>query len=179
MEGKLSDLPYDIYSDWNDVKRQYNRPQYPAGIYDWDKAENLFSKPSTKFPILILPYDIEDNEGNVLPNGFYILALSVSRTKLYFVQANNIIAEIPVVKLVEKMETREEREKEAALKAKVIMLKEKNKRKDKIMAAQEELEAYQNSRLYSAKAEISDSGEGYYNVKYEEGIFRAYGVIKK
>jgi hypothetical protein len=82
------DLPYDIYSDWNDVKRQYNRPQYPAGIYEWDKSANLFSKPSTKFPILILPYDIQDNDGNVLPNGFYILALSNSRTKLFFVQEN-------------------------------------------------------------------------------------------
>jgi hypothetical protein len=173
------DLPYDIYSDWNDVKRQYNRPQYPAGIYEWDKSANLFSKPSTKFPILILPYDIQDNDGNVLPNGFYILALSNSRTKLFFVQENQIIAEIPVVKLVEKMETREEREKEEALKAKVIKLQEKGKRKDKIMAAQEELQAYQNSRLYSAKAEITDSGEGYYNVKYEEGICKAWGVIKK
>ena len=173
------DLPYDIYSDWNDVKRQYNRPQYPAGIYDWDKPENLFSPPASKFPTLILPYDIEDNDGNVLPNGFYMLALSNSRTKLYFVQSNKIIAEIPVVKLVEKMQTKEEVEKEEHLKAKIIKMQEKNKRKEKIMEVQEELEALRNSRLFSAKAEIKDSGKGYYDVKYEEGIFRAYGIIKK
>ncbi|MBR6163277.1 hypothetical protein IKQ26_05275 [bacterium] len=175
----MADLPYDIYSDWNDVRRQYNLPQYPAGIYEWDKNSHLFALPSTKFPVLALPYDIEDGDGNVLPNGFYVVALSNSRTKLYFSQANRIIAEIPVIKLVEKMVTREEMEKEAHLKAKIIEMKEKKKRKDKIMEKEEELRALQEERLYRAKAEITDSGKGYYEVVYEEGIFKAYGIIKK
>ena len=45
--------------------------------------------------------------------------------------------------------------------------------------AEEELRALQVERLYRAKAEISDSGKGYYEVFYEEGIFKAYGIIKK
>lgn len=175
----MADLPYDIYSDWNDVRRQYNNPQYPAGIYEWDKTTHIFALPSTKFPVLALPYDIWDNDGNVLPNGFYVVALSNSRTKLYFTQGNKIIAEIPVIKLVEKMQTREEMEKEAHLKAKIIEMREKKKRKDKIMEKEEELRALQEERLYRAKAEITDSGKGYYEVLYEEGIFKAYGIIKK
>ena len=79
---------------------------YPAtksGLMDEDKGFIKYGYPSTSYPILNMPYVLEDYDGNYIPPGHYQIVLNPNRTMLYFVESNQIKASIPVAKLVEKM----------------------------------------------------------------------------
>ena len=86
-------------------------PNYKSGLLDKDKSFIKFGYPSTNYPILNMPYILEDYEGNTLPPGHYQIVLAPNRKTLYFVESNEIKASIPVANLVEKM-TSEQEEKE-------------------------------------------------------------------
>ena len=87
---------------------------YPAtksGLLDEDKGYIKFGYPASDYPVLNMPYILEDFEGNTLPPGHYQIVLSPDRRTLYFVESNQIKASVPVVKLIEKMVSQEEEKK--------------------------------------------------------------------
>ena len=83
-------------------------PSYKSGLLDEDQGHIKFGYPSTGYPILNMPYVLEDFEGNKLPPGHYQIVLSPNRKMLYFVESNEIKASVPVAKLVEKIVSEEE-----------------------------------------------------------------------
>ena len=95
-------------------------PRKKSGLLDEDKGYIKFGYPSSSFPILNMPYILEDYEGNNIQPGFYEIVLSPNRKTLYFVQSQQIKASIPVANLVEKIVSEEEQRKKLKEKVKLL-----------------------------------------------------------
>ena len=104
-------------------------PSYKSGLLDEEKGYIKFGYPSTGYPILNMPYVLEDFEGNKLPPGHYQIVLSPNRKMLYFVESNEIKASVPVAKLVEKIVSEEEEKERLKEKEKQEKKYKKNPRK--------------------------------------------------
>ena len=48
-------------------------PTYKSGLLDTDKGYVRFGYPSVSYPILNMPYILEDFEGNTLPSEVYVM----------------------------------------------------------------------------------------------------------
>ena len=86
-------------------------PSTKSGLLDKDKAYIKYGYPSSNYPILNMPYILEDYDGNYIPPGHYEIVLSNDRKTLYFVESKIIKASIPVAKLEEKQVNQEEERK--------------------------------------------------------------------
>lgn len=147
-------------------------PNYKSGLLDEDKGYIKFGYPSTGYPILNMPYVMEDFEGNKLPPGHYQIVLSPNRKMLYFVESNEIKASVPVAKLVEKIVSEEE-EKER------LKEKEKQEKKYKKNPRKRPLDQTERKRQASMEAYIDDSNTDYYILNYKNGNIKATGYILK
>ena len=139
-------------------------PSYKSGLLDEEKGYIKFGYPSTGYPILNMPYILEDFEGNKLPPGHYQIVLSPNRKMLYFVESNEIKASVPVAKLVEKVVSDEEEKQEKKYK--------KNPRK-------RPLDQTERKRQASMEASIDDTNTDYYILNYKNGNIKATGYILK
>ena len=147
-------------------------PSYKSGLLDEEKGYIKFGYPSTGYPILNMPYVLEDFEGNKLPPGHYQIVLSPNRKMLYFVESNEIKASVPVAKLVEKIVSEEE-EKER------LKEKEKQEKKYKKNPRKRPLDQTERKRQASMEAYIDDSNTDYYILNYKNGNIKATGYILK
>lgn len=147
-------------------------PNYKSGLLDEDKGYIKYGYSSTDYPILNMPYILEDFEGNTLPPGHYQIVLSPNRKMLYFVESNAIKASIPVANLIEKM-TSEEEEKQR------IQEKEKLAKKYKNNPRKRPLDQTERKRQASMEASIDDSNPEYYILNYKNGSIKAKGYILK
>ena len=148
-------------------------PTYNSGLLDKDKGHIKFGYPSTSYPILNMPYILEDFDGNILPPGHYQIVLSPDRKTFYFVESNQIKASIPVVKIVEKMVSQEEERKR-------IEEKEKLEKKYKNNRRKKPLDQTERKHQASMEATINSSSDSeYYILNYKNGNIKATGYIKK
>ena len=139
---------------------------------DTDKGYVRFGYPSVSYPILNMPYILEDFEGNTLPPGHYQIVLSPDRRTLYFVESNQIKASVPVVKLIEKMVSQEEEKKRIEEQEKIAKKYKNNPRK-------RPLDQTERKKQASMEASIDNSQPEYYILNYKNGNIKATGYIFK
>ena len=148
---------------------------YPAtksGLLDEDKGYIKYGYPSSSYPILNMPYILEDYDGNSIPPGHYEIVLSTDRKTLYFVESNEIKAAVPVAKLVEKaVNIEEEREK--------IKEREKLAKKYKNNKRRKPLDQTERKKQADMEASIDASNAQYYVLHYKNGNIQATGYILK
>ena len=147
-------------------------PTYKSGLLDTDKGYVRFGYPSVSYPILNMPYILEDFEGNTLPPGHYQIVLSPDRRTLYFVESNQIKASVPVVKLIEKMVSQEEEKKRIEEQEKIAEKYKNNPRK-------RPLDQTERKKQASMEASIDNSQPEYYILNYKNGNIKATGYIFK
>ena len=147
-------------------------PTYKSGLLDTDKGYVRFGYPSVSYPILNMPYMLEDFEGNTLPPGHYQIVLSPDRRTLYFVESNQIKASVPVVKLIEKMVSQEEEKKRIEEQEKIAKKYKNNPRK-------RPLDQTERKKQASMEASIDNSQPEYYILNYKNGNIKATGYIFK
>ena len=147
-------------------------PTYKSGLLDTDKGYVRFGYPSDSYPILNMPYILEDFEGNTLPPGHYQIVLSPDRRTLYFVESNQIKASVPVVKLIEKMVSQEEEKKRIEEQEKIAKKYKNNPRK-------RPLDQTERKKQASMEASIDNSQPEYYILNYKNGNIKATGYIFK
>ena len=147
-------------------------PTYKSGLLDTDKGYVRFGYPSVSYPILNMPYILEDFEGNTLPPGHYQIVLSPDRRTLYFVESNQIKASVPVVKLIEKMVSQEEEKKRIEELEKIAKKYKNNPRK-------RPLDQTERKKQASMEASIDNSQPEYYILNYKNGNIKATGYIFK
>lgn len=147
-------------------------PTYKSGLLDEDKGYIKFGYPSSDYPILNMPYILEDYEGNTLPPGHYQIVLSPNRKMLYFVESNMIKASIPVASLIEKMTSQEE-ERERIKEQEKIAKKYKNRPRKR------PLNQTERKRQAGMEASIDDTNPQYYILHYKNGNIQAKGYILK
>ena len=171
-------IAYDFMTDFNGPSRHFPNPMYPSGMYDSEKPVYNFGPESSKYPNMRLPYTLQDEWGNVIPDGFYMVVLSDDRKYLDLYQSNRLRAKVKIVKLVEKMYTQEELDEERE----IIDRLEKAKIKKKLKAqrkAEEDLAGFKERAAANSHAVIEDSGKGYYILKYSCNGKKATGIIQK
>lgn len=171
-------ISYDFMTDFNGIDRHFPQPFYPSGIYDEEKQQYKYGPESTTYPNLTLPCELKDEYGNSIPDGYYMVALSVDMKYLDLYQSNRLRARVKVIKLIEKMYSKEELEEETEILGRLEKARMKNKLK-KIREAEEELEAFKERTAADTYAEIVDSGKGYYILKYKCNGKTATGIIQK
>ena len=170
-------IAYDFMTDFNGIDRHFPQPFYPAGVYDEDKAIRKGPE-STTFPNLTLPCELTDEFGNSIPEGYYMVALSMDMKYLELYQSNRIRARVKVIKLIEQMYTKEELEEENEIIGRLKTAQEKKKLK-KMRKAEEDLIAFKEKTAADTYAEIEDSGKGYYIIRYKCNGKKATGIIQK
>ncbi len=170
-------IAYDFMTDFNGPARHYPAPFYPSGLYE-NETPKKHGPASSEYPNLTLPCTLYDEFGNSIPDGYYMVVLSQDMKYLELYQSNKLKAKVRVAKLVEKMYTDEERTEEDGLIAKLEYYKI-NKKLKKYRKAEEELAAFKERTAADTFAEISDSGKGYYILKYQCRGKIATGIIQK
>lgn len=147
-------------------------PSYKSGLLDTDKGYVRYGYPSTGYPILNMPYILEDFEGNSIPPGHYQIILSPNRKMLYFVESNAIKASVPVARLVEKMVSQQEEMERVKEREKLAKKYKNNPRK-------RPLDQTERKHQASMSASIDDKNPDYYILKYKNGNIEAAGYILK
>lgn len=152
---------------------------YSGGYRDSDKGYVKYGAPSSDYPTLLLVNPIYDNDGNSIAPGYYELSLDSERTMFSLKQSGNIIARIPVFK-IEEDKTQEQAPQPMSYKAQRKADKEQ-KKKDKLRKKQilQGVIPDDTQQIYNnATIEHVDDNGGYYLIKYERGMIRAWGVVK-
>ncbi len=164
-------------------------PMTPSGITIHENPIYRYSIPTDEQPVLIIKDYIPDYNGNFINPGHYQLALSDDKEFLYLIESKNLLAVIPVFKLEEnKNELKKYREKTKDLtksERKELERKErKSKREQKRQDIIEKKYAVTGATLpqkeyIHMEAELNYVKEGgYYLIRYEKGVIRAWGAIK-
>lgn len=154
-------------------RREPIHPPEVSGIGNM-KSIYRYSLKDIDYPILIIPDNISDSKGNIIPKGHYELALSDERDFLILIQSQEAIAVIPVFKVEENKQAF----KEPSRKLKKIKKKEEKERKKtnekraKIGMPPDEEKIYMEAGI-----EYIKDGD-YYLIKYEREAIRAWGAIK-
>ena len=151
-------------------------PQETSGVQDWSKAHVRYSLKESEYPTLTIVTPIFDNGGNVIPAGYYELAISDDRTFFILLQSKEQIAVIPVFKIEE--DANEEKrlnnkEYKKELKKEEKKRKEINEKRDKVGMRHDEEFVYMDASI-----EYCKDGD-YYLIKYERGTLKAWGAIKR
>ena len=147
-------------------------PSVKSGLLDEDKSFIKFGYPSSSYPILNMPYILEDYDGNNIQPGHYEIVLSTDRKMLYFVQSKQIKASIPVANLVEKIVSEEEER---------LRLKEQEKlfKKYKNNPRKRPLDQTERKKQADMSAFLDARNPDYYILKYKNGNIEATGYILK
>ena len=161
-------------------------PMTPSGIDVGQSSIYRYAVPSDEQPVLSIVDYIPDYNGNFIKPGHYQLALSNDKEFLYLIESKELVAVIPVFKLEENQSELKKYRKNLSEEEKKELKKEERakKRKDKIQRIIDRKYAKDNSTQpkkeylhMDATIEYVRQG-GYYLVKYEKGVIRAWGAIK-
>ena len=164
-------------------------PMTPSGITIHENPIYRYSIPTDEQPVLIIKDHIPDYNGNFINPGHYQLALSDDKEFLYLIESKNLLAVIPVFKLEEnKNELKKYREKTKDLtkseRKELERQERKSKREQKRQDIIEKKYAVTGATLpqkeyIHMEAELNYIKEGgYYLIRYEKGVIRAWGAIK-
>ena len=164
-------------------------PRTPSGITVHENTIYRYAIPTDEQPLLIIKDYIPDYNGNFIKPGYYQLALSDDREFLYLIESKNLIAVIPVFKLAEnESELKKYRDKNRELtkaeRKKIEREERKKKREEKQRKIIETKYAQTgatppNKEYVHLEAHIDYVKEGgYYLIRYEKGVIRAWGAIK-
>ena len=135
-----------------------------------------YAYPESDYPVLRLPFDIYDSEGEVLPHGFYMIALDTSRKYLLFIQSNTLKARVPAISVTEVMTKDKDFEKreELAYKYQKYMARGKQRKAKRYL---NDLQTYDKRVRAKMSAEIETTDDGYYILKYKTFLQKATGII--
>ncbi len=151
-------------------------PQETSGVDFGSQAIYRYALKESDYPTLILVDAIYDNANNVIPPGYYELALSDMRDFLILIQSKKAMAIIPVFK-VEEDATEPERLNDKKYKK---QLKKEAKERKKVNEARAKAGMPPDEEKVHMEASIEYNPKGdYYLIKYERGTIRAWGAIKK
>ena len=164
-------------------------PMTPSGITIHENPIYRYSIPTDEQPVLIIKDYIPDYNGNFINPGHYQLALSDDKELLYLIESKNLLAVIPVFKLEEnKNELKKYREKTKDLtkteRKELERQERKSKQEQKRQDIIEKKYAVTGATLppkeyIHMEAELNYVKEGgYYLIRYEKGVIRAWGAIK-
>lgn len=162
----------------NSPELYFENKSCPSGLVEGQNTIYTFAYPSSDFPVVILPQELFDESGNSIPNGYYSVMLSDDKKFLLLIQSDILKAKVPVAKYVESQLSPEEAAEEAAIKDKIAKANLKRKWK-KLKEAEKELNDYNLRKKAKMSAEIFDSGQGYYILKYFKQNQKAWGIISK
>ena len=141
---------FDVFDKptWNDRESLFIYKPEVSGIMDGTSTIYQYAYPDTNYPILRMPFDIYDKEGNILPHGMYMIALDYDRKYLMFLQSNEIKARVPVAGLTEQMREDSDFKKreELAMKYQKYMNRGKQRKAKKF---KKELEIIKSEKQYS------------------------------
>lgn len=154
-------------------------PDDKSGLMPWHNPVYDFGYKQSPYPTLILSYTLYDEDRDYIPPGYYELALSNDKKFLLLSESKILKAKIPVVKLVEDEKAlKASKEKMDELNANLQTYTIKNKRK-KIKEVKLEIQEHTKRIQLSTKAEIEDTKQGYYIIKYEKDFTKAWGYVGK
>lgn len=161
---------------WNDREALFVIKPEVSGIMEGTSTIYQYAFPETDYPILRMPFDIFDAEGNVLPHGMYMIILDSSRKYLLFVQSNEIKARVPVASYSEKMREDEDFKKREELATNYQKYMNKGQQR-KAKKFKKELEIYDKRVRTKMSAYIDTSEDGVYILNYETAFQKAFAVI--
>jgi len=134
-----------------------------------------YSLKDSDYPNLIIIDPIKDAEGNILPAGYYELALSDMMDFFILMQAKQPIAIFPVFK-VESDASQQDRENDKEYKK---LKKKEEKERKKVNKKRKEAGMNEDEEKIYMEADIEYIEEGdYFLIKYERGPIRAWSAIK-
>ena len=163
---------------WNDREALFVIKPEVSGIMDGTSTIYQYGYSDTNYPILRMPFDICDNEGNVLPHGMYMIALDYERKYLMFLQSNEIKARVPVMGYSEKMveDSDFKKREELAMKYQKYMVRGKQRKAKKFL---KELQIYDKRVRTKMSATIDLNEDGVYVLQYETAFQKAFAIIPK
>lgn len=172
MQADLNTAPM------NDRDSLFIEKPYRSGLETKDAPVYQYALENSKHPVIRLPYAVSDEDGNILPEGFYTLALSKNHKKLLFIQGSVVKATVNVAKLTEYQYTDEE----LAAKNKLYSKYEEYMRKGRQRKAKKYLQSFQTAEKREQvriKAKIEyDTEHTCYVITYETAYKKAYAFIK-
>lgn len=146
-------------------------PQETSGVDIGSSAIYRYAIHESDYPVLSIVDELVNEDGDVIPAGHYMLALSDERDFLILIQTKTPIAIIPVFKLEDDISLPTKKEQKIAKKKEKARQKTNAKRAKQGMAPDVE-PVYMNAEIYYVK-------EGaYFLIKYERDKIRAWGAIK-
>lgn len=151
-------------------------PQETSGVGLGAQAIYRYALMESDYPTLILVDPIYDNDRNVIPSGYYELALSDNKDFLILIQSKKAYAIIPVFRIQEDASepTRlNDKHYKKELKKEAKARKETNEKRAKVGMPPDEEKVHMEASI-----EYNPNGN-YYLIKYERGTIRAWGAIKK
>ena len=169
---------YNFMTDFNGINRHFPNPVYPSGVYDSEKQQYKYGAESIEYPNLTLSEKLYDKYGNEIPAGFYTIVISPDKTALGFYQQGILKARAKVFKTEEDMNFIYEKDKEKEILDRLEKAREKKKLK-KQREIEEELKAFKETHAAKTYAELEDSQNGYYLLKYSHAGIYAEAVMQK
>ncbi len=149
-------------------------PQETSGVDMGSQMIYRYSLKESDYPTLIIVDPIYDEERNVIPPGYYGLALSDARDFLILIQSKKAYAIIPVFKVEEdatEPSRLNDKKYKKQLKKEARERKEVNEKRAKAGMPPDEEKVHM-------EASIEYNPKGFYLIKYERGPVRAWGAIK-
>lgn len=151
-------------------------PQETSGITIGAQAIYRYALKESEYPTLIIVDPIYDGFGNVIPSGYYGLALSDMRNFLILIESQKAVAVIPVFKVEEdalEPARLNDKKYKKQLKKEAKERKEINEKRARAGMSPDEEKVYMEASI-----EYNPKGD-FYLIKYERGTVRAWGAIKK
>lgn len=162
----------------NSPDMYFENKSYPSGLEAAKNPIYTYSYPDSQYPIITFPKAIFDGEGDSISDGYYAVILSEDKKFLLLAQSGVLKAKVPIVKYTEVKPTPEEASEEADIKDRLEKAKLKKKWK-KYKQAEKDLNDYHIRQQAKMSADIFDSGQGYYILKYSRNNQKAWGIITK
>lgn len=150
-------------------------PQETSGYSIGSQSIYRYSLKDSDYPTIIIPDPLYDNQGNVIRQGYYELALSDSRDFLILLESKEPIAIIPVIKV------EEDATEPARLNNKTVKkeLKKEKKNREKTNKKRAKVGMPPDEPKIHMEAEIEYVQKGdYYLIKYQRGTIKAWGAFK-
>lgn len=162
----------------NSPDMYFENKSYPSGLEPAKNPIYTYGYQDSDYPVITLPKAIFDGEGDSISDGYYAVILSEDKKFLLLAQSGILKAKVAVAKYIESKPTQEEAAELDDIKARLENAKLKKKWK-KYKQAEKDLNDYNTRQQAKMSADIFDSGQGYYILKYYKQNERAWGIISK
>lgn len=150
----------------------------PSGTYTEQSTLYTHGYENSKYPVLALAEPIFDNASNSISDGYYVVILSQDKKFLLLFQSSYLKAKIPVFKYEHSTFTQEEKDEEKSIQDDIDYYTQKGKYK-KLAEAKDQMRKFKLRQEAKTYADIYDSKQGYYILKYLQGEDYAEAIIAK